>query len=67
MEQEQNHKMVMEQAEEDNVKGTWAVLGAAAAEEEDEAGEGHEGVIVEVAVAVAVAAAVGQDDKGTVA
>ena len=36
----------------DNAKGMQVVLGAAAAaaEVEDEAGEGHEGVIVEVAV-----------------
>lgn len=48
--------------EEDNVKGMPVALGAAA-EEEDEVGEGHEGVIAEVA---AVAAA-GHGDKGTVA
>jgi len=51
----------MEPLKEDNVKGMQAVLGAAA-EEVDEEGEGHEGVIEEVA-----AAAAKHDDTGIVA
>lgn len=57
----QNHKKEMEPLKEDNVKGMQAVLGAAA-EEVDEEGEGHEGVIEEVA-----AAAAKHDDTGIVA